>query len=166
VTTPKTPTPQGIAVFHNNEFVYPALKAAADLHDDDLVQTEPRDHPYPLRRISDVHDGSECGSRAGTRCPAQLEPGRIHFSADNGAGADRHYGFPADHPLPVICHHHGAAVRGHVRESIEVLNDGTIADCSCGAEYAAKQGADEYGGLEAAHRQHVAAVTARKDTTS
>ena|ERR1700693_2030157 len=149
-----------IPVFYNNEFVYPAPIAAAGLHDDDLVQLVPRGHPYPLRCVGDVHGGGECGSRRGTVCPVQSQPGHIHFTAPNSAGGDDLWSFPGTQALPAICHHHGAAVRGHVRESATPFGDGTIiGDCSCGAEYTVKQGADEYGALEAAHRLHVSAVT-------
>jgi hypothetical protein len=33
-----------------------------------------------------------------------------------------------------------------------------LGDCSCGAEYEVPQGRDEYGALEKAHREHVAAT--------
>jgi len=60
---------------------------------------------------------------------------------------------------------HDAAVPGHIREAatvgefLDVPRPGVIlADCSCGAEYEVPQGGDEYGALEKAHREHVAAA--------
>lgn len=60
---------------------------------------------------------------------------------------------------------HDAAVPGHIREAAtpgEYLDKPRpgilLADCSCGAEYEAPQGGDEYGALEKAHAAHVAAV--------
>lgn len=61
---------------------------------------------------------------------------------------------------------HDAAVPGHIREAAtvgEFLDEPRpgiiLADCSCGAEYEVPQGDDEYGALEKAHREHVAAAT-------
>lgn len=60
---------------------------------------------------------------------------------------------------------HDAAVPGHIREAatpgeyLDKPRPGIIlGDCSCGAEYEVPQGPDEYGALEKAHREHVAAI--------
>jgi hypothetical protein len=58
---------------------------------------------------------------------------------------------------------------GHVREAATPGEDLDppqpgilLADCSCGAEYTVPQGRDEYGALEKAHREHIAAVTVKE----
>lgn len=56
-------------------------------------------------------------------------------------------------------------VTGHVRETTTLTDflpcypDGfMLADCSCGGGYMVPAGEDEYGALEAAHKQHIAEV--------
>lgn len=60
---------------------------------------------------------------------------------------------------------------GHVRETTTPgadiperpeLAGLLLADCSCGGEYAAPEGGDEFGALEAAHKQHVADASRKK----
>lgn len=118
-------------------------------------------HPLNLWRVTGP-DG--IGIETRTEAQAYAQVGRLTQQEQSSATVYRwDNGWKLRERVEALPH--GAAVPGHVREAIalgEHLDPPqpgiVLADCSCGAEYTVPQGPDEYGALEKAHREHVAAV--------